>query len=182
MNHRNQQLGVTLIELVVAMAVLAIAASLAAPSFSDTLRNQRLSARSFALQQDLAFARAEAVKLQGNVAVAAKAGGMTNGWTVFADANANERADVGERVLREQGGMSSGYSMVAADGGGNPKTGVGFDRRGAMVGRGTLSVLICAPGWSNSRDAQYARNLRVSANGRAESGKGRGSNRALSCR
>lgn len=181
MRLRNHQLGVTLIELLVAMTVLVIAVSLAAPSFSDTVRNQRLSSRSFALQEDLAFARAEAVKLQANVALAAKSGGMRNGWVVFEDADADEVRDTGERILREQGEMSEGYTMAAATGTGNPKAGVGFDRRGAIVGRGTLAVLICAPNWRADKDKDYARNLRIASNGRAESAKGKGSHRGLSC-
>jgi type IV fimbrial biogenesis protein FimT len=182
MKSRNPQLGVTLIELLVAVTVLAIAASLAAPSFQDTMRNQRLSSRSFALQQDLAFARAEAVKLQGNVALAAKAGGLSNGWVVFEDTDADERLDGGERTLREAEAMTAGYTMDGADGAGGAKTGVGFDRRGALVGRGSMAVLICAPGWRADRDQNYARNLRISSNGRAESAKGKGSHRGLSCR
>ena len=181
MRIRTHNLGVTLIELLVAIAVLAIAVSLAAPSFSDTIRNQRLSSRSFSLQEDLAYDRAEAVKLQGNVALAAKSGGMSNGWVVFEDADADEVLDSGERTLREQGAMSSGYTMAAATGAGNPKAGVGFDRRGALVGRGTLAVLICAPNWSAAKDKEFARNLRIASNGRAESAKGKGSHRGLSC-
>ncbi len=182
MNVITSQRGVTLLELLVAVAVLAIAASIAAPSFSDTIRNQRLSSRSYALQQDLAFARAEAVKLQGNVTLAAKRGGMTNGWVVFEDIDADETMDRDERLLREQDEMSGGYTMDAATGNGDPKSGVGFDRRGALVGRGTLAVLICAPGWNASKDVSHARNLRIAGNGRAESAKGKGSHRGLSCR
>lgn len=181
MNLRKHNRGVTLIELMVAIAVLGIAVSLAAPSFSDTMRNQRLSSRSFALQEDLAYARAEAVKLQGNVALAAKSGKFDNGWVVFQDSDADEVLDAGERTLREEGAMSSGYTMDAANGTGNPKAGVGFDRRGALVGRGTLAVVICAPGYSKGKDKDYARNMRVASNGRAESAKGNGKHAGLSC-
>lgn len=181
MTLQQHQRGVTLLELLVAVAVLAIAASLAAPSFSDTIRNQRLSSRSFALQEDLAFARAEAVKLQGNVALAAPSGDLTNGWVVFEDTDADERLDGGERRIREQQGMNAGYTMKAANGAGGPKAGIGFDRRGATLGRNTFGVLICAPGWSASHDQTHARNLRVAANGRAESAKGKGSHPGLAC-
>ncbi len=168
--------GVTLLELLVAVAVLGIAASLAAPSFSDTIRNQRLSSRSFALQEDLAFARAEAVKLQANVALAAPTGDLTDGWVVFEDTDEDERLDGGERRIREQGGMNAGYSMKAMTGAGGPKAGVGFDRRGAVEGRNPLDVMLCAPGWSSSKDKSHARNISIAANGRAMSGKGKGSN------
>jgi type IV fimbrial biogenesis protein FimT len=176
-----QNRGVTLIELVVAMAVLAIAVSIAAPSFSDSIRNQRLSSRSFALQEDLAYARAEAVKLQGNVALAAKSGDFKNGWVVFEDVDADEVPDAGERTLREEGAMASGYTMKAANGKGGPKAGLGFDRRGALSGRGTLALVICAPGYLSAKDKDFARNMRVSSNGRAESAKGKGAHPGLSC-
>lgn len=179
MTLQQHQRGVTLIELMVALAVLAIAASLAAPSFSDTIRNQRLSSRSFALQEDLAFARAEAVKLQSNVALAAPTGNLTDGWVVFEDTDADERLDGGERRIREQGPMNTGYSMQAMTGAGGPKAGIGFDRRGAVEGRNPLDVMLCAPGWSPSKNQSHARNVRVAANGRAMSGKGRGSNAHL---
>lgn len=48
-------------------------------------------------REDLAYARAEAVKLQGNVALAAKPGGLTNGWVVFEDTDADEVLDRSER-------------------------------------------------------------------------------------
>ncbi len=181
MNSRKHNLGVTLIELIVAIAVLGIAVSLAAPSFSETMRNQRLSSRSFALQEDLAYARAEAVKLQGNVALAAKSGNLSNGWVVFEDTDADEVLDRSERTLREEGEMGGGYTMTAATGTGNPKAGVGFDRRGSLVGRGTMAVLICAPNWRADKDNEFARNLRIASNGRAESAKGKGAHRGLSC-
>lgn len=81
--------GFTLIELLVVVAIAAILVALAAPSFSDMMRRNRLSAAASALQVSLSLARSEAVKrgADARVTVAANttAGAWTNGWTVFVD-------------------------------------------------------------------------------------------------
>lgn len=59
----------TLIELMVTLAVLAIVISLAAPSFSNMLQENRLSALTNELQGSLQLARSEAVKRRSNVVV-----------------------------------------------------------------------------------------------------------------
>ncbi|MDF2076917.1 GspH/FimT family pseudopilin [Pseudomonas mendocina] len=57
----------TLIELMVTLAVLAVVISLAAPSFSNMLQENRLAAMSNELQGALQLARSEAVKRRANV-------------------------------------------------------------------------------------------------------------------
>lgn len=86
---RRVAVGFTLIELLVVVAIAAILVALAAPSFSDLMRRNRLSAAASALQVSLSLARSEAVKrgADARVTVAANttAGAWTNGWTVFVD-------------------------------------------------------------------------------------------------
>lgn len=85
--------GFTLIETMVVVAIIAILAALAAPSFTDLLRKNRLSAASSALQVSLSLARSEAIKrgADARVTVAAKttAGAFENGWVVFVDGTNN---------------------------------------------------------------------------------------------
>ncbi|MDR8014846.1 GspH/FimT family pseudopilin [Ectopseudomonas guguanensis] len=57
----------TLIELMVTLAVLAVVISLAAPSFSNMLQENRLAAMSSELQGALQLARSEAVRRRANV-------------------------------------------------------------------------------------------------------------------
>lgn len=93
---RRTVLGFTLIEVMVIVAIVAIMAALAAPSFTDMLRRNRLSAASSALQVSLNLARSEAVKRGADaritVAASGTAGVWTNGWIVFVDGtdDANE--------------------------------------------------------------------------------------------
>lgn len=90
--------GFTLIELMVVVAIVAILATLAAPSFVDMLRRNRLSTAVSALQVSLSLARSEAVKrgADARVTVAANtsAGVWTNGWTVFVDGTGTANAGV----------------------------------------------------------------------------------------
>lgn len=59
----------TLIELMVTLAVLAVVISLAAPSFSNMLQENRLSALTNDLQGALQLARSEAVKRRSNITI-----------------------------------------------------------------------------------------------------------------
>ena len=81
--------GFSLIELMVVMAIVAILAGIAAPSFRDHIRNNRLASASSALQVSLRLARSEAVKRGGDSVVTVAANGTASnwvhGWTVFAD-------------------------------------------------------------------------------------------------
>lgn len=82
---RETHRGFTLIELMVVVAVAAIMASLAAPSFRSFIIGQRVktAANDFAMAATLA--RSEAIKRNGNVsmtAAASGAGGWQSGWTI----------------------------------------------------------------------------------------------------
>lgn len=91
--------GFTLIELLVVIAIVAIMGAIALPSFTDIVRNNRLSAAASALQVSLSLARSEAAKRgsDAKVTVAANvtAGAWINGWTVFSDKTTTANLEVG---------------------------------------------------------------------------------------
>ena len=86
----------------VVVAMVAILVGLAAPSFTEMLRNNRLAAAASALQVSLSLARSEAVKRgsDARITVAANitAGSWINGWTVFADQTATANQGLGPTV------------------------------------------------------------------------------------
>jgi type IV fimbrial biogenesis protein FimT len=96
--------GFTLIELVVAMAVLGILAVVAAPAFSEYFATQRLRGAAEELQTDLQFARMESV--QKNAAITVTLAGT--GYTIAQGATTIKSVTLG-------GGssMSGGATMVA---------------------------------------------------------------------
>jgi type IV fimbrial biogenesis protein FimT len=59
---RGEQVGFGLLELMVGIAIFAIAMALAAPAFADWMRNVRVRSTAESIQSGLYFARAEAVR------------------------------------------------------------------------------------------------------------------------
>jgi prepilin-type N-terminal cleavage/methylation domain-containing protein len=65
----RRQAGVTLIELLVALVVLAVFVTIGIPSFNSIFEKKRLSGAAQALYADLQFARAQAIKSNKGIAV-----------------------------------------------------------------------------------------------------------------
>lgn len=90
---KNRVQGLTLLELITSIAVLAILASLAVPGFSAVLDRTRASAVSHSLTASLMAARLQAISERLPVAVCPSSDGRhcrittdwSNGWIVFRD-------------------------------------------------------------------------------------------------
>jgi type IV fimbrial biogenesis protein FimT len=80
--------GFTLTELLVTVAIFAILATLAAPSYRDFVRNQRVKTASFELVSSLILARSEAITRDTTVIMAPSSGtsDWAPGWEVKAGA------------------------------------------------------------------------------------------------
>ncbi|WP_024327736.1 Tfp pilus assembly protein FimT/FimU [Thioalkalivibrio sp. AKL19] len=94
--------GITAIELMVALGVLAILAMLAAPSFGQMLERQRVIGATNSLLNAMHLARSEAIKRNERVTLCPSSDGETcredgdwaDGWIWFADrGNTGDRAD-----------------------------------------------------------------------------------------
>lgn len=82
-----RQRGFSLIELMVVVAMVAIFASLAAPSFSNFVVGQRVKTTAYDLATSLLLARSEALKRNQTVTVAPTdtTAGWAGGWQVVAN-------------------------------------------------------------------------------------------------
>lgn len=74
--------GFTLIELVIIIAILAIMASIAAPSFTAMLATMNVRSAGFDLVSDLTMARSEAVKRNRSISVLPVSEDWVNGWVI----------------------------------------------------------------------------------------------------
>ena len=88
-----KELGFTLIELMVTLAMLAILMTVAVPSFTTFQRNAELTSFSNSLLSGINAARGEAMKRGRNAMVVPKDGDWNKGWTVFVDVNRNGAYD-----------------------------------------------------------------------------------------
>ena len=124
--HLQKQHGVTLIELMVTISVLAVLTALAAPSFTPLIERWRVRGAVEDLQTTLYHARSEAIKRGGGVTITAIDDDWSKGWTVE-DANDEEVQNTGERT---------GVSIsIAGD-----VTELTFDRWGVMSPAATFSI------------------------------------------
>lgn len=82
MKPKSSLRGFTLIELIVALGVLIILATLSAPMFESVMAGNRTRTAAYALVSSLNYARNEAVKRNDAVSVSANGAGWQAGWEV----------------------------------------------------------------------------------------------------
>jgi type IV fimbrial biogenesis protein FimT len=116
----NRQIGFTLVELMVTVAIAAIVLTLGVPAFQETINSSRLTSTANEFVTALNLARSEAVKRSVRVTVCKSAdgatcaagGGYEQGWIVFVDPNNNATVDAGEQVIRAYGPLSGGLTLI----------------------------------------------------------------------
>ncbi len=90
MRHQREQLrlrpdsGLTLIELMTVLVVLAVVTSLSAPGLMSFGQAQTVKGLASDLASDLILARSEALKRNASVTLRPASGGWLDGWTVSA--------------------------------------------------------------------------------------------------
>jgi type IV fimbrial biogenesis protein FimT len=117
----RQEFGFTLIELMIGIAVLAILMSIAIPSFTTLINNNRTVTATNNLITALTLARSEASKrgapvvaCSANSSQSACSAGLSwnNGWIVFVDnAATNGSLDAGENIIQMWSAPSGSVSV-----------------------------------------------------------------------
>lgn len=150
MMNKKQGSGFTLIELMIAVAIVGILASLAVPSFSKMIERNRLKEAVESLKSDLMFARTEAIKQSTNIQVSLAIDGSSWCYGIDDDNTACDCSTAGDCVLKTiDGSQFKGTALDADDN-------FTFDfRRGtSFAGGSTLST------------SNYSARVRVSNGGR----------------
>ena len=127
--------GMSLIELIVSVSVLAITMAVAIPSFTATMRSNQLATQANEVLNGLAMARAEALRQNTRISWAYEAGTEPR-WVVWRDDDAD-----GE-VLRT--GPLNNSIRVSGTASGFPN--VVYQPDGTVTGPGWGSIWMCMPG------------------------------------
>lgn len=139
--------GFTLIELMVTIAVLAIVVTIAAPSFTTMINNNRSVALGEELATALNYARSEAVKRGASVSICASSDGATctaantwtQGWIVLSDTASGSSAPTVDAVLRHWQAPNSA-ATVTANRGGTATNFMRFTRLGTLEPSSQVTV------------------------------------------
>ena len=122
---RRRVEGLTLVELMVAIAVIAIVAAVAVPAFTEIATTHRLSSYASSLSASAQLARSEAIKLNRPVTMCrsaspmasapscAASGAWQQGWIVFRDDNGDGVVSSGDLILQRQEPLSADYSLTS---------------------------------------------------------------------
>lgn len=106
--------GFTLVELMTTLAVAAVILTLAVPSFSTIIKDNRQVTQANDLITTLVYARSEAINRGSRITVCksndaatcAASGGWEQGWIAFVDANSDANVNAGEEILRVHSALS----------------------------------------------------------------------------
>lgn len=149
--------GFTLIELMVAIAVLAVLLAIGIPSFRDYIADQRARAAAEELMLGLTLARSEAIKRNATVTVSAADSDWAQGWAV----------SVGGKSYSDCAAGAAGCIRVSQTNGDVQITGAGltsvsFERSGRTAGAATPTFSVC-----DSENISKQRQVSLDLSGRA---------------
>ena len=158
--------GFTVIELMIAVLLLGVLITLAAPGFQSFIVSTRLTGQTNDLVATLSLARSEAAA-RGKTAQVCQAAtatscsssttdtGWANGYIVWADTNGNS-AMASTEIIKYIQPLDGGVSVTAS----NPGP-IAFRAFGGLVGNSAWTFTLCSPGEVKGRQ------ITVSATGRA---------------
>lgn len=137
--------GITLIELMAALAIAAIVVAIGFPSFSQALQRQRVSTTMHHLRADMAMARSSAVMRRSQVIVCPLDGfggcatdrDWSRGWMVFGDADGDGMPDDEHGILRITEAPGGGALALAGS-----RTLLRYQSDGRAAGA-NLTVYVC---------------------------------------
>jgi type IV fimbrial biogenesis protein FimT len=102
--------GFSMVELMTVLAIASILVALAAPSFSELIRNQRITTATNDFLAAINLTRSEAIKRSTRVDLVPSSadGEWGKGWVVFVDGNLNQKPDAEEEIIFMRDNLPAG--------------------------------------------------------------------------
>ena len=168
---KNRSAGFTLIELIVTIAIAAVLAALAAPSFIQYQRNSELTSLTNSLLAAVNAAKGEAMKTGRNAFVIPRGSGWNSGWIVYVDMNRDNSYTEGTDITVQTQDALKGYFSITGNSiaaGASPY--VKFDNSGYSVDNSAapvaLSLTIARTDAPSARALEETRRVVVARTGR----------------
>jgi type IV fimbrial biogenesis protein FimT len=137
----------TLVELLITLAITAILAAIATPSFKEIIQNNRMTTQYNKLLSGLSLARSEAIKRETRVTICQSSTGNScgadssswhSGWVVFVDDDDDNAIDGGEEIIRIHGQLTGGNTLTFGN-----RTRVPYKSDGLAVGGSNGTFTLC---------------------------------------
>lgn len=167
---KSRNIGITLIELLISMAIIVVMTTVAIPSYQSLTAHNRIVSQTNQLVAAIRLARSEAIKRGTPVTICKRSNYQcdtsTDGWEkgvlVIADANGNGKKNAGDFVIYTSEPLTGNFS-IQGDAGVSSR--ITFNRFGGAQGfSGTLTV--CGDGSSPA----HANAILISPTGRISLG------------
>lgn len=167
MTSYRRQLGLTAIELMATLLIVAVVAAIAIPNFASMIRSDRARAQAGLLADALNYARSEAVTRGVQVGVSSYSGDNWNlGWRVFVDTNADNVYTAADTELRVQNAFS-GTATLQSSAAATANTTILFSPTGSLTGVPYMVANeVVFEYRANSNDCSLGKDIKVNLVGR----------------
>lgn len=146
MPARQRSSGVTLVEMLTVLVILAILAGIGVPGLQELVRSNRMTVTANELLSSVNLARSEAIKRGARVDLVPAGDGTDwdKGWIVFVDENNDQKPDAGEEIVLFHGAVPQGVHIrfdfsssnpmgIAYTGTGRTRTNTGSTQFGSFL-------------------------------------------------
>ena len=186
--YRSMASGLTLVEVMVVVSILAIVAGIAIPNLQDFVRRNTVSsianefyvgmtqARSEAITRNTCVSICQSASTQNSIsggAVSCVTSGPNNwlrGWVIVTNpscdsSDTNPIALTGALIIKVAQPLSDGYDIIGGPFSGPPPRRIMFDSRGLISGISAATNLTLGPSDASISDT-YRRQICISSSGR----------------
>lgn len=151
-----------MIELLIVVAIIAIAVAIGAPNYYATVNRNRLTSTVNELTSNLALARSAAMKERNSVVIRPKGGGWEDGWEVFVDLDNDRVYDASETRIAARGPLPSALYVPGS------RSFISYSTTGRLNHTGATFIFCAITGaLDKGQDPRFARAITLSASGRS---------------